>query len=212
MISIYIVHIYLVAGVDYYALAGSICTDISVYNAALAACVALCTDTVTVLVVLTQCCRRGVILTDLSYQILAKLCIKLGVASTVPILLQGCPPSLVQEELLLHAIHSREYSTIPSDKSTTISAGAGRRPGVVYEGCLGVGAGEEMRASVVQHDAMRLLDRLDPALGATSMSIGTGAGELEGSSGGGVALGVSEQDWATLVHQCRKRKWSQQVL
>lgn len=53
-----------------------------------------------------------------------------------------------------------------------------------YAGCLGPDATEELRRCVIHHDLKKLLERPE---------------------------GFSESDFATLIHQCRKRKWHNQV-
>ena len=56
--------------------------------------------------------------------------------------------------------------------------------GSQYAGCLGPDATEELRRCVIHHDLKKLLERPE---------------------------GFSESDFATLIHQCRKRKWHNQV-
>lgn len=59
----------------------------------------------------------------------------------------------------------------------------------IYAGCLGPDAPEAMRESVIAHDLGKLLERL----------------EGEDSSQ------LTENDFVTLLHQCRKRKWADQI-
>jgi pentatricopeptide repeat protein len=58
-----------------------------------------------------------------------------------------------------------------------------------YAGCLGPDAPEALRISVMVHDLNKLLERLDPE--DTSQ--------------------LTESDFVTLLHQCRKRRWSDQI-
>lgn len=58
-----------------------------------------------------------------------------------------------------------------------------------YAGCLGPDAPQSLRVSVMVHDLSKLLDRLDPE--DTSQ--------------------LTESDFVTLLHQCRKRRWSDQI-
>ena len=59
----------------------------------------------------------------------------------------------------------------------------------VYAGCLGPDAPPAMRLSVMQHDVGKLLDRLEPS----------------------DCSQLTENDFVTLLHQCRKRKWVDQI-
>ena len=59
-----------------------------------------------------------------------------------------------------------------------------------YTGCLGPEAPLSMRDSVMTHDMQKLLERLHSP----------------------TASSLHESDFVTLLHQCRKRKWSDQVV
>jgi hypothetical protein len=71
-----------------------------------------------------------------------------------------------------------------------------------YAGCLGPEASESLRNTVMIHDTEKLLDRVNVTCEAD-------VGGSEASTTGYSKL--SESDFVTLVHQCRKRKWPQQV-
>ena len=69
------------------------------------------------------------------------------------------------------------------------AGGGGEEEKPNYTGCLGKDAPSSMRESVVAHDMDKLLQRLTP---------------LDSSQ-------LHESDFVTLLHQCRKRKWSDQI-
>jgi hypothetical protein len=74
------------------------------------------------------------------------------------------------------------------DCRSKISARTAKCPFVDPMGCLGQSTPLPLRASVIAHDLNRLASRLVTRNEA-----------------------LSEEDFATLIHQCRKRKWPEQV-
>ena len=159
---------------DYGAIAREIAADISLYNAAFAVCVRLSSDLSEAITVLTALKRHQVVLNSVSYEILAKLSAKLG-------------PSQVPLSQLEFYLQPSEYTNlckaIETFASTSSSSSSPHNaPRTLYNGCLGADASPQMRQSVMMHDLMRLVDRIDPLLH-------------------GDVRNLSEQDFATLIHQ-----------
>ena len=168
---------------ELHVIAASIATDVSLYNGALAALVRLVDDYDPALQVLRRMHQREVLPNELTIRILAKLILRVsgeGVMA-VPSPLAECIGSTTSNEVL-EAIHHRL-----SSKQSGL-----QQPRPVYGGVLGSETSPSLRQAVLQHDVVKLLDRIDPALG-------------------GDPRFLSENDFATLVHQARKRKWADQV-
>ncbi|CAM9147549.1 unnamed protein product [Phaeothamnion confervicola] len=96
-----------------------------------------------------------------------------------------------------------------------------------YLGCLGPSSSETLRDQVILHDLEKLAERLGQAgAGADAngvaaaaeggpMTADGSASAVAGSNNGVRSIqteSLSRGDFETLIHQCRKRKWSYQVL
>ena len=89
---------------------------------------------------------------------------------------------LDHESLLLYFHH--QFQGLPEMSSDMLS-----KQESSYAGCLGSDASDTLRQSVIEHDARKLLERLQVQKHCP----------------------VTESDFTTLVHQCRKRKWPLEV-
>lgn len=77
-----------------------------------------------------------------------------------------------------------------------------------YAGCLGPDAPSTMRVSVVQHDLIKLVERVTIPSGNVSTLTST---SYHTSASSDFSSCVTESDFVTLLHQCRKRKWPDQI-
>jgi pentatricopeptide repeat protein len=162
--------------------------DHSIYNAALAVCVRI-TDIRTLAVILTDMREKKIGLNQPTLRILAKFLYasqKNGKDSEKAIsVIMKCSDmsegQLREVQMLLSARESDHRATAPSGfTNRALDDSRPSRP--VYVPCLGPGADESLRQSVITHDLDKLLERL------TSPSYG---------------VSLSEGDFATLIHQCR---------
>ena len=171
---------------DLHLIAASIVTDVSLYNGALAALVRLSEDYAPAVDVLRMMAQLSIPLNELTIQILAKLVIRISGESIATSHQLSSPlADLISPTIAAQIIEAIEL------RMASASSGV-QRPKPVYGGVLGSDASASLRQAVLQHDVTKLLDRIDPALGGDSRFL-------------------SENDFATLVHQARKRKWSDQI-
>jgi 3'-5' exonuclease len=172
--------------------------DITIYNAALSACVWL-KYPLTAQEILLDMTKRGSKLNPVSCKIISKLIMGQKVSGgTKSNTASNCGRPAVEDEMIENLLSSgaisnedlceikkfmAEYVDIAKTgddlKSTSITQSSSQ-----YAGCLGPDATEELRQCVIEHDLRKLTERPE---------------------------GFSESDFATLIHQCRKRKWQNQV-
>jgi hypothetical protein len=124
-----------VGGGDYTVIAGSIATDISLYNAALAACVRLSSDASEAIAIIALMRQQGVQTNTLTAQILAKLCVRRFEGALPDTMLTVLLEAEVQE--IKSWVHERSQRVFRQNDS---------RP--AYSGCLGPEASPGMRESV----------------------------------------------------------------
>ena len=155
---------------------------ISIYNAALSACVRLSYFEYFG-IILSNMQNYGVEWTMLTYDIVSKYYYRnrnlfLSIEDYLFKLEEMKSYSITQKESLYNCI--QKY-VIEKDTNTSERK--------FYAGCLGSDAPSSLRISVMVHDVNKLLDRLEPD--DTSQ--------------------LTESDFVTLLHQCRKRRWSDQI-
>mmetsp|Transcript_28704 Transcript_28704/g.48430 ORF Transcript_28704/g.48430 Transcript_28704/m.48430 type:complete len:719 (-) Transcript_28704:2133-4289(-) len=168
--------------------------EVSVYNAALAGFVKL-VDFDYFTQVLQIILEKQIVLSGTSVDIICKF-YHLHLASTGSFsdvnsygdyLVSKCALSSETAEILegnLNSYLARKQST-QSGNTVSPSYTAYTMRG----SCLGRNATISMRESVISHDLDKLLERLSPSTVST----------------------LHESDFITLLHQCRKRKWSDQI-
>lgn len=163
--------------------------DNSIYNAALAACHKL-KDTATTAHILDKMQHVDARVTVVTRKILAK------------IMHITCGIDIHSNEGLLEVLQTRLSADVSIDQARAtisylelkfrdfpeITADNVHTPESTYAGCLGSDASESLRKSVIEHDAQKLVERLQVH-----------------------NVMVTEMDFITLVHQCRKRKWPNEV-
>ena len=176
--------------------------DITIYNAALSACVWL-KYPLTAQEILLEMSRRGSKLNPVSYKIISKLTSSHNKIiyersdghdssdSTAPQVMENSMLRDFQSMGALTEIEVLEIKKFYYTKSSNADGNTDEFKSRVsahnsgqYAGCLGPDATEELRQCVIQHDLRKLSERPE---------------------------GFSESDFATLIHQCRKRKWQNQV-
>lgn len=151
--------------------------------------------------VLHTCITHNVSLNKLTYHILAKLVLRLG--GTITTNLSEISPnlSIILSKLrailqgdgydaLLASVTEQQSEIHLRTCTTTTHNNNIVKP--MYTSCLGPSTSEDERESVIVHDIYRLIDRLDPLTCSLVSSL-------------------TEYDFATLIHQIRKRKWGQQI-
>ena len=177
--------------------------DITIYNAALSACVWLKLPS-TAQEILLDMKRRGSKFNPVTLKIISKLVAtsckvvteikKSEAASTRDFSPIENDNQLLQQLLHFEALTVDQVGKVRELIIAKASEADGPRDdfksmtsahtGSQYAGCLGPDATEELRRCVIHHDLKKLLERPE---------------------------GFSESDFATLIHQCRKRKWHNQV-
>ena len=172
--------------------------DITIYNAALSTCVWL-NYPVTAEVILLDMAERKSRLNAVSFKIISKLvtrCIDGSKEGVDNCKLKGFDirdGGMLKHLASVGAINAseaeevRKFITVQqsSKMNVEVSAkGASSHSSGQYAGCLGPDATEDLRQCVIDHDLRKLIERPE---------------------------GFSESDFATLIHQCRKRKWPNQV-
>ena len=171
--------------------------DITIYNAALSTCVWLSYPN-TAQDILLDMTQRGSKLNTVSYKIVSKLVNRwnkgpqdsMGINSRqVFIAPEG---DMLLQLVSVGAVTAEESAEIRKvlaayvnrDVTDKVVKNATPHASVQYAGCLGADAAEDLRRCVIDHDLRKLIERPE---------------------------GFSESDFATLIHQCRKRKWPNQV-
>lgn len=174
--------------------------ELSVCNAALSACVHLSNIDLALLLLKDMCLDPKLPLSSLTNEILAKLCIKLPYISTAPTLVildSDAKSPLISEPIytLLYlqtqGILSVEQIDVISSLVDAIKDGKTDNLARFYPGCLGPDASPNLRKSVMTHDLLKLVDRVND---------------------GSINPTLVENDFTTLIHQCRKRKWPEQII
>ena len=172
--------------------------DITIYNAALSTCVWL-NYPLTAEEILLDMANRNSRLNAVSYKIISKLvtrCVDGSKEGVDNCKLKGFDirdGGLLKHLALVGAISASEAKEVrefvTAQQSSQMSVGvtaksASSHSSGQYAGCLGPDATEDLRQCVIDHDLRKLIERPE---------------------------GFSESDFATLIHQCRKRKWPNQV-
>lgn len=173
--------------------------DISIYNAALASCHKIKSFS-TAMHIVSMIVKHKSVISTLTRKILAKIvniCFGEDNLQSTSTLLSHIEHYSKSNQAIETAINSSFSMTIPSiinylsdqfRELPEITADIITKKDSTYAGCLGSDASETLRQSVIEHDAKKLLERL----------------QLQNSP-------VTESDFSTLIHQCRKRKWSNEI-
>ena len=174
--------------------------DITIYNAALSACVWL-KYPLTAQEILLDMTVRGSKLNSVSFKIISKLIISQkvsdGTKSSTSVV-SSCGRPAIEDDMIENLLASgaisnedlceiKKFMAEHVDKTRAgddLKSASVTQSSSQYAGCLGPDATEELRQCVIEHDLRKLTERPE---------------------------GFSESDFATLIHQCRKRKWQNQV-
>ena len=171
--------------------------DITIYNAALSTCVWL-SYPVTAQEILFDMVQRGSGLNAVSFKIISKLVARCDENSREGIINKLEEFNVPDGGMLQHlssvgavtandAFEIGKLLAIQRSAKEVVESNskcASSHSSGQYAGCLGPDAAEDLRQCVIDHDLRKLIERPE---------------------------GFSESDFATLIHQCRKRKWPKQV-